>query len=256
MMGTFEITGENFDLGPDPLQVTLGNFGNLDIISADANMIVVAFPVGLVDGDYLLTVFSGPGPRKNDDHIVTVGAIGPEGLPGDEGEPGPSGPAGATGPQGDKGETGPEGPQGIPGEIGPKGDKGEAGLQGPKGETGIQGIQGLQGEQGDTGPTPVFVFSSATSLINADRVDAQVECPSPKEIVGGGCSCFPLNSPRAPHVDVHPAISRPVPGSCDAGSDGSFSQCTTWTCTCINYAAYDPLSNFSPFEALVYAQCK
>ncbi len=50
---TFEIMGENFDLGPNALQVTLGNFGNLVIISADANMIVAAFPAGLVDGDYL-----------------------------------------------------------------------------------------------------------------------------------------------------------------------------------------------------------
>ena len=95
--GTFEILGENFDLDPNELQVTLGNFGNLVIISADANMIVVAFPVGLVDGDYLLTVFSGPGPRKNADHIVTVGATGPEGPGGPEGPTGSPGTPGSPG---------------------------------------------------------------------------------------------------------------------------------------------------------------
>jgi len=97
---TFEIVGENFDLGPNALQVTLGNFGNLVINSADANMIVAAFPAGLVDGDYLLTVFSGPGPRKNADHIVTVGATGPEGPTGTPGAPGPIGPIGPIGPPG------------------------------------------------------------------------------------------------------------------------------------------------------------
>ena len=75
--GTFEIMGDNFDLGPNALVVTLGNFGSLVISFADANLIVVGFPEGLVPADYLLTVSSGPGPRKNDDHIVTVGDTGP-----------------------------------------------------------------------------------------------------------------------------------------------------------------------------------
>jgi len=148
---TFEIVGANFDLGPNELQVTLGNFGNLVIISADANMIVAAFPAGLVDGDYLLTVFSGPGKRKNDDHIVTVGATGPEGPEGEEGETGPSGPvgpigpAGATGPQGDTGATGATGLQGD------KGDTGATGPQGPQGDTGATGAQGVPGPQGGSG---------------------------------------------------------------------------------------------------------
>ena len=130
--------GENFDLGPNALQVTLGNFGNLVINSADANMIVAAFPAGLVDGDYLLTVFSGPGPRKNADHIVTVGATGPEGPSGPIGDTGPTGPSGPGGP------TGPVGPQGPVGATGPQGDTGTTGATGPQGDTGTTGATGPQ----------------------------------------------------------------------------------------------------------------
>jgi len=51
---TIQIMGENFDLGPNPLTVTLGNFGSLNIIAADPNLIVVDFPVGgLPERDYL-----------------------------------------------------------------------------------------------------------------------------------------------------------------------------------------------------------
>jgi len=45
--GTFEIMGDNFNLGPNTLVVTLGNFGSLVISFADANLIVVGFPEGL-----------------------------------------------------------------------------------------------------------------------------------------------------------------------------------------------------------------
>ncbi|MCZ6468557.1 MAG: hypothetical protein O6499_02795 [Candidatus Dadabacteria bacterium] len=278
--GTFEITGENFDLGPDPLQVTLGNFGNLDIISADANMIVVAFPEGLVDGDYLLTVFSGSGPRKNADNIVTVGAIGPEGPGGPEGPtgspggPGPAGADGATGPEGpkgDKGDTGApgsdgtDGAQGIQGEIGPKGDKGEAGAQGPKGETGIQGIQGLegvqglmgdqgiQGEQCDTGPRAIYVFNDTLRAEISVRADAV--CPPPTKLVGGGCSCitisFPTSHERRPNIES----SGPLRSECGVGG------CTTWRCDCLNNddrnpGCTDPDTFCTFILAEAYAQCK
>jgi len=104
---TIQIMGENFDLGPNPLTVTLGNFGSLNIIAADPNLIVVDFPVGgLPERDYLLTAFSGPGPRKNDDHIVTVGAEGPSGPAGPQAPP--TGPPGAT-----QDHRGPQGPTGA-----------------------------------------------------------------------------------------------------------------------------------------------
>jgi hypothetical protein len=98
---TIAIMGENFDLGPDPLTVTLGSFGSLNIITAEPNLINVDFPDGgLLVGDFLLTVSSGPGPRKNDDHIVTIGATGPEGPEGADGAEGQTGPAGPIGPAG------------------------------------------------------------------------------------------------------------------------------------------------------------
>jgi len=143
--GTFEIMGENFDLGPNDLQLTLGNFGNLVIISADANMIVAAFPEGLVDGDDLLTVFSGPGPRKMDDHIVTVGATGPEGPEGEEGETGPSGPGGPAGPTGADGADGAAGPAGPAGPAGADGADGAAGPDGADGAAGADGANGAPG---------------------------------------------------------------------------------------------------------------
>jgi len=144
---TIAIMGNNFDLGPDPLTVTLGTFGSLNIIAASPNLIVVDFPVGgLLVGDFLLKVSSGPGPRKNDEHIVTVGAVGPEGPEGEEGETGPSGPVGP--PQGPTGATGPQGDTGATSASGPQGDKGDTGAPGAQG---VQGPQGEQGEQGQPG---------------------------------------------------------------------------------------------------------
>ena len=111
MSQNLTIMGENFNLGPNELQVTLGDFGNLNITTESPNLIVVDFPAGgLPEGDYLLTVFSGPGPRKNADHIVTVGATGPEGPGGPTGPGGPGGPSGPAGPTGPAGADGPEGP--------------------------------------------------------------------------------------------------------------------------------------------------
>jgi hypothetical protein len=134
---TIAIMGENFDLGPDPLTVTLGTFGSLNIITAESNLINVDFPDGgLLVGDFLLTVSSGPGPRKNDDHIVTIGAVGPEGPEGAEGA------EGLTGPQGDTGTTGATGLQGPQGETGATGAQG---VEGPRGDQGDQGPQGMDG---------------------------------------------------------------------------------------------------------------
>jgi len=124
---TIAIMGQNFDLGPDPLTVTLGGFGSLNITTNTSTLLVVDFPEGaLLVGDFLLTVSSGPGPRKNDDHIVTVGATGPEGPEGAEGQ---IGPVGSTGPQGPVGATGAQGPQGDTGATGPQGPQGEIQVQ-------------------------------------------------------------------------------------------------------------------------------
>jgi hypothetical protein len=172
---TIQIMGENFDLGPNPLTVTLGNFGSLNIISADPNLIVVDFPVGgLPEGDYLLTVFSGPGPRKNADHIVTVGATGPEG---------PGGPAGPTGPTGPQGVEGPQGPQGPQGPTPP--DTSEV----VSATTNCLFINNFQGQ----------------------NCDAIAGCTAPNRIVGGGCQCGELVPPGG---DTQPFIRQNFPANC------------------------------------------
>ena len=67
--------GQNFDLGPNALEVSLGNFGNLNIITHEPDLIVVELPQGGVPaGDYLLKVSSGPEPKKNAERTVTFGA--------------------------------------------------------------------------------------------------------------------------------------------------------------------------------------
>lgn len=143
--GQMTITGENFNIGPNPTTASLGGFGNLNIISNNGSTIVAELPDGIPSGDYTLAVSSGPGQRKNDQQSITIGAQGPEGDMGDPGTPGdpgdqgdqgdqgPQGPTGATGPQGPQGPSGATGPQGDPGPAGPMGDTGE---KGDKGETG------------------------------------------------------------------------------------------------------------------------
>ena len=106
------IDGQNFGT-IDILDVSLGSFGSLTIISNTETFIEAAFPAGgISDGDYLLTVTSEGGSIMYD---LTVGAIGPEGPKGDTGD------TGSVGPQGAQGNTGLTGPQGIPGPEGSQG---------------------------------------------------------------------------------------------------------------------------------------
>jgi len=222
---TIQIMGENFDLGPNPLTVTLGNFGSLNIIAADANMIVVDFPVGgLPEGDYLLTVFSGPGPRKNADHIVTVGATGPEG------------PEGGTGP------VGPAGPQGPVGATGPQGDTGATGPQG------VEGPQGPQGPQGPTTPDTSEVVSATTNclFINnfpGQNCDAIAGCTAPNRIVGGGCQCGELVPPGG---DTQPFIRQNFPANCL----GAPLDCFNWVCTCAYNVTAQPQTGTATARAI------
>lgn len=107
------IMGENFDIGPDPTTVSFGGFGNLNITTNTSTLLVVDFPAeGLQEGIYPLAVSSGPGARKNDEAIITIGAQGPQ---GGMGSTGPAGPMGSTGPAGPMGSTGADGPQGDTG---------------------------------------------------------------------------------------------------------------------------------------------
>lgn len=98
------ITGEDFDFGPGPLTVTLGD---PDLIAAGSIVCTPDFAAlpqtiecdfftpGLpADGDYLLNVFTGNGQSQSDEYDLTIGAVGPEGPQGDQGPPGPPGPPG------------------------------------------------------------------------------------------------------------------------------------------------------------------
>jgi hypothetical protein len=153
---TITINGQNF-IDRDPPVVTLGGFGELMVLGFTGVEIVAQLPLDIPDGDYLLSVSTGNGPRRNDEYDLTIGAVG---LEGPQGEPGPQGPQGEPGPQGPQGEPGPQGPQGEPG---PQGPQGELGPQGPQGETGPEGPQGPTGPPGPApGEEPVSsVFASA-----------------------------------------------------------------------------------------------
>ena len=121
---SIEVTGENFDFGPGPLTVSLGEFGDVSALCSVAftppQLISCDFSAGGLppDGDYLLTVVNGNGPSQSDQYDLTIGAVGPQG------------PQGATGPQGEQGKLG---PQGVQGKLGP---------QGPQGRPGADGIDG------------------------------------------------------------------------------------------------------------------
>jgi len=107
------IYGRNFDEGGEPT-VFLGDYPDpLLVTTASESELIAELPIGLVAGDYLLTVQTGNGTRRFDAFNLTVGAVGPPGE---------------TGPQGDLGPQGDPGPQGPPGPPGPQGDPGPSGL--------------------------------------------------------------------------------------------------------------------------------
>ncbi len=120
------IVGTDLDFGGD-LDVTLGELGSLDIISASATVIEAECPQDISnvsvcpDGDFQLIVSRGNGASQNDEFDLTFGAVGP------------IGPQGATGPQGVQGNQGPVGLQGPVGNTGPRGPGGDTGPQGPQG---------------------------------------------------------------------------------------------------------------------------
>ena len=94
------IMGEDLDFGGE-LDVTLGGYASLIIISATDTTIVATLPAGIMPGDYLLTVSRGEGQSQNDEYDLTIGAVGPQGPAGADGADGPAGADGtdgATGP--------------------------------------------------------------------------------------------------------------------------------------------------------------
>lgn len=100
------IYGRNFDQGGEPV-IILGDYPDpLLVTTASESELTAELPIGLVAGDYLLTVQTGNGVRRFDAFSLTVGAVGPQGDPGPRGDPGPQGPPGPPGPEGDPGPSG------------------------------------------------------------------------------------------------------------------------------------------------------
>ena len=85
------IIGTDLDFGSGPLSVTLGEFGALTITGTPTDTLIEAMlPIGILDGDYLLTVSNGNGQSQNDEYDLTIGAVGPQGEQGIQGAPGVS----------------------------------------------------------------------------------------------------------------------------------------------------------------------
>ena len=202
---SISIMGENFDIGPNPTTVSLGGFGNLNITTNTSNLLMADLPNGVPAGDYLLSVSSGPGPKKNAQQSITIGAQGPQGDmgdQGDQGDQGPQGPTGATGPQGPTGATGPQGPQGDPGTAGTDGADGATGPAGADGATGPAGTDGQDGVDG---------ISFATT-----STSAAISCPD-GSVVADSEYKEDLNSNGVGDMDEPTAFI--IPGVCD-GEDG------------------------------------
>lgn len=174
------IRGFHFDNGSTP-QVFLGDADYiLSVCSScyDGNQISAEYIDEISDGDYLLTVKTGPAEIQKDTYDLTIGAKGPQ---GEQGPPGEAGPPGATGPQGEVGPPGLQGEQGLPGPIGPIGLPGPIGPQGPVGDVGPPGPQGEQGPQGPPGVVPDIVYVTQSGVFNATAM-----CPAGYKVTGGG----------------------------------------------------------------------
>ena len=122
---TIEITGEDFDFGPGPLMVSLGELGDISglcvVNYTPPQLISCDFSSGGLpaDGDYLLTVKNGNGQSHSDQYDLTIGAGGGSGPAGPSGATGAAGATGATGGSGPAGATGTTGSQGATGPTGP-----------------------------------------------------------------------------------------------------------------------------------------
>lgn len=165
--GVLHILGAN--LGAGIPRITLGAMP-LVVVAVTTTQVDAIVPATVVPGSYLLTIdLASDNGRTNaaspevrfDEFWVTVGAAGPQGVPGPvgpdgvagpPGSPGPSGPAGAQGPQGPQGPAGPAGKDGAPGLAGRDGAVGPAGKDGAAGPAGRDGAAGPVGERGPIGP--------------------------------------------------------------------------------------------------------
>ena len=72
---TITINGDNFSNGDTPV-ITLGT-QNLNVNSYSDTEIITELPIGIIDGDYLMTVITGPSSQNFDSYNLTVRVIEP-----------------------------------------------------------------------------------------------------------------------------------------------------------------------------------
>lgn len=220
---TIQITVEGADLdAAESVAVSLGERGALEVLTAGGNAILALCPDGTCeDGDVRLTVSVEATRRGGDDdddddddrtrlqtaaYDLTLGAVGPQGEPG---ERGPVGPQGDRGPQGDPGPKGDIGPRGA---QGPEGDTGPQGVRGPKGDTGPRGAQGPEGDPGPQGILRFYdVFTDRTRVPPFNFTAIVAQCDAGDVATGGGC--FP--EPQVCGAGSVSCWSRPVLGRLD-----------------------------------------
>jgi len=119
-----------YDLDDKPVKLSA------DLIFEHNDHYIGAISAYIPPGTYRLTVARDgefDKHRECDTIDVTIGVVGPQGIPGEKGD------TGAQGSQGPAGADGKVGPQGIPGE---KGDTGAQGSQGPAGADGNLALAG------------------------------------------------------------------------------------------------------------------
>ena len=172
---TITISGENLAEDNVPPLVTIGGYP-VEVTSFNEFEVQGNLPELLADGDHLLVLESRIDKTSPLEHLITIGAVGPEGLQG------PAGPQGPEGPQGPAGPQGPEGPQGEPGPIGPMGPVGPTGATGPMGPQGPAGPQGPEGPQGEPGPSCTVTIDEIAALVMLTCPDgSSVSFPLPEE---------------------------------------------------------------------------
>lgn len=159
---TLFINGVNFDNGDFPV-VELGG-EELTVPLSDALQITTDLPLSFIDGSYTLTVNTGLQRSQFDSFELTLGAVGPQGLPG---------PVGPTGGRGDIGLQGREGPSGS---QGPQGVRGDAGPQGPRGLSQIP-TQSI--------PFPIIRVLGTGQTPNP-RTNSTALCPNGRSVISAG----------------------------------------------------------------------
>ena len=203
------VVGYEFDFGPGPLSVTIGDIDisshcALDLPLSSPQTITCTGLVLPVATDLLLIVSNGEGDAHTDAYDLTFGAVGPQGEQGkigpqgEQGKIGPQGEQGKLGPQGEQGKIGPQGEPGAQGEqgkLGPQGEQGKPGVQGEQGKPGPQGPQGKAGPPGPPGPIGDIRFGECAWTSCIDTPNITSGCPSNRVIARIDIAVAPSQNP-------------------------------------------------------------